>query len=82
MIENRSDKKLRILETSERRGEVSKIAAGRTEPEKALPRPDPEVPAKAGLQNRCGTDRAREGVAATRPGSSCQGNPSPVFSPL
>ena len=47
MIENRSDKKLRILETSERRGEVSKIAAGRTEPEKALPRPDPEVPAKA-----------------------------------
>ena len=47
MIENRSDKKLRIVETSERRGEVSKIAAGRTEPEKALPRPDPEVPAKA-----------------------------------
>ena len=47
MIENRSDKKLRILEPSKRRGEVSKIAAGRTEPEKALPRPDPEVPAKA-----------------------------------
>ena len=44
MIALRSDK---ILETSERRGEVSKIAAGRTEPEKALPRPDPEVPAKA-----------------------------------
>ena len=32
MIENRSDKKLRILETSERSGEVSKIAAERTEP--------------------------------------------------
>ena len=47
MIENKSDKKLRILETSELSGEVSKIGAGRTEPEKALPRPDPEVPAKA-----------------------------------
>ena len=47
MIENRSDKKLRILETSERSGEVSKIAAGRTEPDKVLSRPNPEVPAKA-----------------------------------
>ena len=47
MIENRSDKKLRILETSERSGEVSKIAAGRTEPAKVLSRPNPEVPAKA-----------------------------------
>ncbi len=47
MIENRSDKKLRILETSERSGEVSKIAAGRTEPDKVLSRPDPEVPSKA-----------------------------------
>ncbi len=46
MIENRSDKKLRILETSERSGEVSKIAAGRTEPDK-LSRPNPEVAAKA-----------------------------------
>ena len=47
MIENRSDKKLRILETSERSGEVSKIAAERTEPDKVFPRPNPEVPAKA-----------------------------------
>ncbi len=45
MIENRSDKKLRILETSERSGEVSKIAAEQTEPDKI--RPNPEVPAKA-----------------------------------
>ena len=47
MIENRSDKKLRILETSERSGEVSKIGAEQTDPDKILPRPDPEVPAKA-----------------------------------
>ncbi len=47
MIENRSDRKLGILETSERSGEVSKIAAERTVPEKGLPRPDPEVAAKA-----------------------------------
>ena len=47
MIENRSDNKLRILETSERSGEVSKTAAERTESDKALPRPNPEVAAKA-----------------------------------
>ena len=47
MIENRSDKKLRIVETSERSGEVSTIAAGRTEPDKVLSRPNPEVAAKA-----------------------------------
>ena len=35
------------METSERSGEVSKIAAGRTEPDKVLSRPNPEVPAKA-----------------------------------
>ena len=44
---NRSDKKLRILETSERSGEVPKIGAERTEPDRVLPRPDPEVPSKA-----------------------------------
>ena len=47
MIGNRSDKKLRVLETSERSEEVSKIAAERSEPEKGPPRPDPEVSAKA-----------------------------------
>ena len=47
MIENRSDKKLRILETSERSGEVSKIGAEQTDPNRILSRPDPEVPAKA-----------------------------------
>ena len=47
MIENRSDKKLRILETSERSGEVSEIGSEPTEPDKVLRRPDPEVPAKA-----------------------------------
>ena len=47
MMENRSDEKLRILETSERSGEVSKIASERAEPDKVLPRPDPEVPSKA-----------------------------------
>ncbi len=47
MIENRSDKKLRILETLERSGEVSKIGSEPTEPDKVLRRPDPEVPAKA-----------------------------------
>ena len=46
-MENKSDKRLMILEASERSGEVSKIAVERTEPEKVLPRPDPEVPAKA-----------------------------------
>ena len=35
------------METSERSGEVSKIAAERTEPDKVFPRPNPEVPAKA-----------------------------------
>ena len=47
MMVNRSDKKLRILETSERSGEVPKIGAERTEPDRVLPRPDPEVPSKA-----------------------------------
>ena len=47
MMENRSDEKVRILETSERSGEVSKIASERAEPDKVLPRPDPEVPSKA-----------------------------------
>ena len=46
-MENKSDKRLMSLEASERSGEVSKIAVERTEPEKVLPRPDPEVPAKA-----------------------------------
>ena len=46
-MENKSDKRLMILEASERSEEVSKIAVERTEPEKVLPRPDPEVPAKA-----------------------------------
>ena len=47
MIENRRDKKLRILETSERSGEVSKIAAEGTDPDRGLSRPNPEVPAQA-----------------------------------
>ena len=47
MIENRSGKKLRILETSERSREVSKMAAERTEPDKVVPRPNPEVAARA-----------------------------------
>ncbi len=47
IMENKSDKRLMILEASERSGEVSKIAVERTEPEKVLLRPDPEVPAKA-----------------------------------
>ncbi len=46
-MENKSDKRLMILEASERSEEVSKIAVERTEPEKVLLRPDPEVPAKA-----------------------------------
>ena len=37
MMVNRSDKKLRILETSERSGEVPKIGAERTEPDRVLP---------------------------------------------
>ena len=47
MIENRSGKKLRILETSERSREVSKMAAERTEPDKVVPRSNPEVAARA-----------------------------------
>ncbi len=39
-MENKSDKRLMILEASERSGEVSKIAVERTEPEKVLLRPD------------------------------------------
>ena len=37
MMENSSDEKLRILETSERSGEVFKIASERAEPNKVLP---------------------------------------------
>ena len=47
MIENRSGKKLRSLESSERSREVSKMAAERTEPDKVVPRPNPEVAARA-----------------------------------
>lgn len=43
MIDNNSHKKLRALEVSDRRGEVSQTASQRTEPD----RPNPEVPAKA-----------------------------------
>ena len=47
MIENRSDKKLRILETSDEAERSPKSLPGRTEPDKVLSRPDPEVPSKA-----------------------------------
>ena len=48
MIENRSGKKLRILETSERSREVSKMAAERTEPDKVVPRPNPAYSGETG----------------------------------
>ena len=41
------DRKLKILEASERSGGASKSAAERTESDKALPRPNPEIAAKA-----------------------------------
>ena len=54
-MENKSDKRLMILEASERSGEVSKS-----------PWNGP----------------SQRSAAAPRPGSSSQGNPSPIFSPL
>ena len=75
MIENRSDKKLRILETSERSGEVSKIGAEQTDPDKILPRPDPEVPAKApvaGFQPAISSGSWSRPMGVNRVNGTCQ----------